>query len=89
MSPMKTAEREYNDSDLIMSNLKNLICDQEMDLSRFNNNAMREVKNQMNRIKGEIFKQELDILSAEMNTKTKRLTSSSCKKGVSSWLSAF
>ena len=48
LNPMQTAEREYNASVLITSNLTNLICDQEMDLSRLNKDEMSEVKNQMN-----------------------------------------
>ena len=84
---MQTAERENNASVLITSNLTNLICDQEMDLSPLNKDAISEVKNQMNRIKEEAFQQEVEIISAEMDTKTKRLLLASREKGASSWLS--
>ena len=79
---MQTAEREYNASVLITSNLKKIICDQEMDLSRLNKDAMSEVKNQINRIKEAAFQQEVDIISAEMDTKQRDCCWHPVRKGL-------
>ena len=89
LNPTETADREYNASVQITASLTNLICEQEMDLSRLDRDAMAEKKKEMNTVKEGVFQQELEVLSAEMDDKAKRLVLAAREKGASSWLSAL
>ena len=89
LDPTQTAEREYSASIRITSSLTDLICSQEIDITRLDGNAIAEAKSEMTRLKEERFQEEFDVLAETMDVKTKRLVMAAREKGASSWLSAL
>ena len=87
--PTETADREYNASVRITSQLTDLICEQEIDITKLDREAVAETKSEMHQHKEAVYKQELESLITEMDEKSVRLVTAAREKGASSWLSAL
>ena len=73
----------------ITSNLTDLICQQNNDVSALDNDAVKEKKNELKLEKEKDFQTEHDAVCQLINEKEKRTLTAAQEKGASSWLSAL
>ena len=82
------AETEFENSCKIMSELTPLIINQSIQYN-INEKKVKQLKQDIKRIKENNYKSCLQELIAQMNEKEKRLVKISTEKGVSNWFTMF
>ena len=88
-NPVQTSDREYSTSVAITKGLSNMICAQDMDLSKLDRNEAKETKNTMKRERVAILKEETEEVAALLEETEIHTFRSAQEKGASSWLSAL
>ena len=88
-NPVETADREYEISVKITSNLKEIICNQEYNLDNLNEEAVRETINQTKQEKNQRFTQEFERVKSQVSQDLKRCLELAQEKGAGSWLTAL
>ena len=88
-NPVKTADREYETSAKITSGLKQLIIDQNMDVSQYNEAETKETKRKIKAERENELKQKALELKIDMTDTEIRYFETAQEKGASSWLSAL
>ena len=89
LNPIDTAEREYNASKEITSDLADLIYHQELNLQLLDRTKIYEKKRKIYQMKEEQLKEEHERISDLLEEKEKKLFHAAREKGASSWLSAL
>ena len=88
-NPVKTADREYETSTKITLGLKQLIIDQNMDVSQYNEAETKETKRKIKAERENELKQKALELKIDMTDTEIRYFETAQEKGASSWLSAL
>ena len=89
LNPVECSQIEYETSVEITSNLTDLICQQNMDLSMLDRDAISEKKKEKKLEKEKALKEEATEITLLLDEKAKRLLEAAQEKGASSWLSAL
>ena len=88
-NPVLTADQEYQDSTHVTAELTNLICLQDMDLTKLDADKVKEAKGEVKCQKEASLKAEVSAIAATMDEKQAKLFECAREKGASSWLSAL
>ena len=87
-NPVSTADKEYATSIEVTRDLTDMIIAQDMDLTKLDQNKMKEKINKVKREKEVALKQEAGEISQILDETLRRSFESAQEKGSSSWLSA-
>ena len=85
-NPTKTADTNFNASARITANLTEMICNQEKDLTNYNQEAVETVIKTIQAEKAENQQEALQDVYDLVNNKMKRILQLSQEKGAGSWL---
>ena len=88
-NPVETCKDQFDQSLAITSELTQMICQQDLDLSKLNKSAIKEKKKEVVSLKEKKLKESLDALIEAFDEKTKRLVMCAGEKGASAWLSSL
>ena len=72
-NPVETCKDQFDQSLAITSELTQMICQQDLDLSKLNKSAIKEKKKEVVSLKEKKLKESLDALIEAFDEKTKRL----------------
>ena len=85
-NPMETAEREFQNSNLITQNLTDLIKNQESDLNNYDGDGMKEIVARLKLEKEESMNGELENIKTLLNENDRRTLELIGEKGAGAWL---
>ena len=88
-NPVLTADVEYSTSLDVTRELTDLICQQDTDLSKLDEEKSKERKREVRSQKETAFAAEVDYISTLLDEKQSKLFECAREKGASSWLSAL
>ena len=88
-NPVLSANTEYLASVRVTAQLTDLICEQDMDLSKLDKERVKETKKEIRSEREQAFKQEVEFISTAMDEQAKKLFVCAREKGASAWLSAL
>ena len=89
LNPVNCSQLEYETLVEVTSQLTNLICRHDMDLSKLDREKTNSTKRDKKLEKEKSYKEEADKIASQLDEKAKRLFLAAQEKGASSWLSVL